>query len=88
MAVVLDGNGWRVKVCGACADEQTQAGKTDEQIAADPRATSGEDRYAAGAYAGHYCDRHWAASGYRQDLPNLVGGMTEDEIEAFDNRDS
>jgi hypothetical protein len=84
MAKVQSAGGWMVHVCGACCDELSQAGKTDEQIAEDDQATSGEDRYSAGHYAGHYCAKHWRASGYRTDLPNVVGGMTEDEIEAYD----
>lgn len=85
---LLDANGEVLAiVCGRCADELEAAGKTPEQIASNRQATSSEDRYSAGIYAGHYCDRHWASAGYRQDLPNIVGGMSDDEIEAYDYRD-
>jgi hypothetical protein len=86
MARLQLADGCRVQVCGQCCDELSAAGKTDEQIAAHPQATSGMDRYVAGGYAGHYCDKHWRNAGYRDDLPNLVGGMTDDEIEAYDYR--
>lgn len=45
-----------------------------------------EERYSCGAYYSVLCDRCWDASGARRDL-DIVGGATEDEIEAADYRD-
>ena len=72
-------------VCGDCAAERGRAGLvlTDDELAA--RLPEAEVRYCAGAYAGRYCDAHFARR-YRTDLPNVLGGMTEDEIEAYDYR--
>lgn len=48
--------------CCRCVDEGTS-----EHL------TSGEPRYSFGVYAGRYCDRHWAESGYRDvDDPGAV----------------
>jgi hypothetical protein len=29
-----------------------------------------DERYSLGIYAGRWCDRHWASSGYRQEGPS------------------
>ena len=65
MAYVSTKHG-RVQVCGLCADNLANQGKTHEEIA---KALGGncEERYSLGIYAGTYCDPHWSASGYRKE---------------------
>lgn len=47
----------------------------------------GIERYSCGAYAGRYCDRHWAASGYRDASdridPTYCGEVLEPEHDSL-----
>jgi hypothetical protein len=91
MKLLIDGH--RIDACWPCVLEwaDSRAGSInnpdwhDEEVP-DTLHWTGADRYCAGAYAGRYCDKHWREAGYRTDLPNVVGGMSEDEIEAYDYR--
>lgn len=75
MAKIFDDDGKFVgEVCGKCCDNLHDQGDTDEQIVAAIDG-QGEDRYSFGVYAGHYCDAHWATSGYKGSTPE-----TEDEV--------
>ena len=57
-----------IDTCNRCLDEHQ---RSDDDLAATAQACAiahegeSEDRYSLGVYAGHYCDRHWAESGYR-----------------------
>lgn len=84
MATLYLSGGSRHKVCGPCLSDAQRGHQeaTDDVLALI--LPWEDDRYSGGVYAGVYCDRHWRQSGYRDDMPNVVGGMTEDEIEALD----
>ena len=71
--------------CGACVEELSDKGLTDEQIV-EKIGGQCDERYSCGAYAGRYCDKHWREAGYI-DGPAVVGGATENEVEAWDYRD-
>ena len=47
----------------------------------------GHERHSCGAYAGRYCDRHWAASGFRgaeeRIDPTYVGETLEPEPDSL-----
>lgn len=86
---IRDSKGRWVKVCSTCVRELTAGVPMADLPAAEARIAeddryrwNGSDRYSCGAYAGHYCDRHWQQAGYI-DGPNVVGGTSEDEIEAW-----
>jgi hypothetical protein len=50
--------GYWVKVCGSCAEEARNTNEPESRTA-DREGGNGQDRYASGHYAGHYCDKHW-----------------------------
>ena len=70
IVIAPDGRERRIDVCNACLDAIERSHADREAIeAAFARDHEGEseDRYSLGIYAGHYCDRHWAESGYRDE---------------------
>ena len=51
-----------IDTCSTCLDDCE-----DDIACAMAHEGESEDRYSLGIYAGHYCDRHWAESGYRDE---------------------
>lgn len=71
------------EVCSTCYREAVDSGMGEEEIAATMDG-NGRDRFSFDIYAGHYCDRHWRKSGYRDEPatafdPDYAGERLEEE---------
>lgn len=83
MATLFVGGG-RYKVCDECVRQVLRREPDLKDADLAQRLPYEEDRYCAGVYAGVWCRAHWQSSGYRRDLPDVAGGLSEYEIEATD----